>query len=315
VAPPLLEPGRSIHLLSPAKINLALAVAQPITEGPGAGMHPIASWMTTLAFCDDLHITRPEMDGRDVAFSREPADDAPRSFAIDWPLEKDLAYRAWRLMEQQLGRPVPWNVRLRKRIPPGAGLGGGSANAGTVLIALDRLLALDLPQARLVEMAASLGSDVAFFVAALRGAPACLVTGLGEQLEPLPLPRPVHLALILPDFGCPTGAVYRAFDDALDSEPDTPRPAADVARIRQLASALHLPAAAPFNDLQVPALTVEPRLAALKGEVDRLLGRPSFVTGSGSTLVAIADDAPAARNAAARLRDQLGVAAVATRTV
>src|SRR5690606_37624862 len=131
---------------------------------------------------------------------------------IDWPLTADLAYRAHRAVEQATGRTLPVAVTLRKRIPAGAGLGGGSADAAGMIVALDRLFDLDLSPPTRQQLAAALGSDVVFALEALHGQASCLVAGVGDTLTPLPQEKPLHVALALPNFGCATGPVYRAFD-------------------------------------------------------------------------------------------------------
>lgn len=314
----------SVTLQAHAKVNLALAVAAPLPAGhPRAGMHPIASWMAPLDLADDLTISALPPGSASVfdlawhadaapALSSAPAahsaaHPAPAPLTIDWPLEKDLAFRAHAALSAHVGRPLPVAVTLRKRIPAGGGLGGGSADAAAMLRGLDHLFHLALPEATLHALAAALGSDIPFFIDASRPpapAPAptlpprpALVSGLGERVQRLPARgERVAITLVFPPFGCPTGAVYRAFDDAPPS-----RFREDEAA--RLAAAPHPPTDDDvFNDLAPAAERAEPRLAALRRELSGALGRPVHVSGSGSTLFALGHNAPASAGDAAFLR-------------
>jgi 4-diphosphocytidyl-2-C-methyl-D-erythritol kinase len=141
-------------------------------------------------------------------------------------------------------------VRLVKRIPPGAGLGGGSADAAAVL----RWAGSDDRDA-----AVALGSDVPF--CAIGGQ--ARVSGVGEVVVPLPF-EDRSFALLMPPFGVETAAVYRAYD--------------------RLASEGRLPEAGTVaNELEAPALVVEPRLAGWRDLLEEATGRPARLAGSGST--------------------------------
>lgn len=182
----------------------------------------------------------------------------------------------------------PCEVRVLKRIPVGGGLGGGSADAGAALLGLDALFDLGLSQADLSGAAAALGSDVAFFLDRESPPRPALVTGLGERVE-----RQARLAgdlvLIMPAMGCPTGAVYRAYDAAPRAlrEDDVRRMIARAEREGGRADPGVL-----FNDLAGPALAVAPALAAVRSACAGALGGPVHVSGSGSTLFALAPDGP-----------------------
>lgn len=287
-------------LSCPAKVNLALSVGPPQADG----LHPIASWFIALNFGDTLTLTAAEATRYDLAF----AEDAPRPQAVDWPLEKDLAVRAHRLLESHAGRALPLQLTLRKRVPTGAGLGGGSSDAAAVLVGVDRMYGLGLSAAELAELASQLGSDVPFFVAVQRGVASAVVTGTGGSVEAVPLAAAVHLTLLLPAVSCPTGPVYRQLD-AMRPQAGPP----DVARIRAMAGEAVAPEV-PFNDLGAAALAVAPGLGQLQRDAAALLGRPVHVSGSGSTLYVVAWDAAEARDLATRARRWLEVPAVAVRS-
>lgn len=267
----------AIHARAHAKINLALAVGPALPQGgTHAGYHPIASWMHAIDLHDEITLTRAAETGYDMAW----VDGTP----IDWTLDADLCVRAHRAIETLSGRTLPIHVRVRKSIPAGGGLGGGSADAGVVLLALRELFALQLDDGALAACAHALGTDIPFFVDpdAWRMCQAprpALVSGLGDRIERTER-RSGPLTLICPPFGCPTGAVYRAFDAE-------PTQACDETRVRALAAGPIDPHAL-FNDLTGPAERVEPRLLVLRTRLADALGVPVHVSGSGSTLFCVA---------------------------
>ncbi|MBL8990350.1 MAG: hypothetical protein JNJ48_02085 [Phycisphaerae bacterium] len=289
-----------LHTRAHAKINLALSVGP---ASPPQGYHPIASWFCCIDLCDELSLRRlPE--GAPSVHAIGWAADAPRPSPIDWPAERDLAVRAHRALEAHAGRPLPLELKLDKRIPVGGGLGGGSSDGAAMLGAVDRLFDLRLGVPTLARLGASLGSDVPFFLddGGGLGAPArpALVEGFGERLERLSPPAPGGWAvLVIPPFGCPTGPVYRAYDAAPTR--------LDAQRIRDLIGRSR---GAPvdrsaelFNDLAEPAARVEPRLAELQRRLRLGLDLPVHVTGSGSTLFALAASGRDAADLARRATD------------
>ena len=267
-----------------AKINLALAVGPPLPPGsPHAGYHPIASWMHAIDLADDLTVAHAPDSKPVTTFDIAWHDGAP----VDWPIESDLTARAHRALEQHAARPLPTAVTLRKRIPAGGGLGGGSSDAAALLLALRDLHNLDITTAQLAALAHTIGTDIPYFIDDDQPPRPALVTGLGDRIERLPRSA-ASLTLILPPFGCPTCAVYRAFDAA-------PTHAGHEPRVRSLATR-PIDTRLLFNDLADAALRAEPRLAELHAALARELGTPVHVSGSGSTLFCFA---PAARVRAA----------------
>jgi 4-diphosphocytidyl-2-C-methyl-D-erythritol kinase len=136
------------------------------------------------------------------------------------PSEKNLVYLAVELFRSTTGFSANLAVELIKRIPPGSGLGGGSSDAAAALLALNSLTfpslneKVPLSREALIGLAAQLGSDVPFFVQiAYPGeSPACLVTGRGEFLTPLPPPPPLGILLAFPGFASETGSAYALLD-------------------------------------------------------------------------------------------------------
>lgn len=280
--PPVPFIERPVH----AKVNLALAVGPPIPPGePHAGHHPICSWMACLDLCDRLRIERLA-DGRASEFDIAWDDARP----VEWRPETDLAVRAHALLEAHAGRALPVRLALRKSIPAGGGLGGGSADAASTLLVLRDLFHLDLAAPALAALASRLGSDVAFFLDDESPPRPAIVSGLGDRIERLARAS-AELILVCPPFGCPTGAVYRAYDDSAAPLRET--------EVRRLAGAGAPDASSLFNDLTRPAERVEPRLAALRARLTSALGVPVHMSGSGSTLFVLGGAALARPAAAA----------------
>lgn len=300
-----MPPLQSLLIRAHAKINLALAVGPP---APPRGYHPIASWFTCIGLHDELLLSRASTG--ESSWTIEWAPDAPRQSPIDWPIAKDLAVRAHRLLELVADRSLPLLATLTKRSPVGAGLGGGSADAAAAFVGISELFGLGVSREKLRELSTSLGSDIAFFIDDVPlGQPArpAIVTGFGERIERLS-PGYGWVALFFPPFGCATGPVYQAFDLASPG----PLREADIRSLTRTAAA-DLSNAPLFNDLAAPACAVEPRLAAMLARLRKGLGVPVHVTGSGSTMFAPArDEADALRLAADARRLCREVAAIAT---
>lgn len=280
-----------------AKLNLALSVG-----GPGAdGMHPIASWMASVDLFDDLELVRLPV-GYPSRYAINWHEDARRRSDIDWSVSKDLAVLAHDALERHVGRALAVQARIEKRIPVGGGLGGGSADAAMMLHALNRLFDLGLDTETLAEVGGPLGSDVAFQV---HGG-AAIVAGLGEQVELHAPPADLHAVLVLPETACPTGPVYRRFDELRpDARVDEPR-------VRDLPGST-LSADAPFNDLAVAAFDLHPALLEDLERVRSVVEGPVHLSGSGSTLFAICDASLHADLLAAAITERTGIPAIPVR--
>lgn len=299
--------GRVIHC--PAKLNLTLAVGPPRPDG----LHPIASVMVATDFADALYVNPigdgPSRFAREWDLARFDLEDMARGAMIqpiDWPIEKDLIYQAHALLEKEAGHSLPIECGLDKRIPSGAGLGGGSSDAAGMLIALREVFDLAVSDDRLIELARQLGADVAFLVHALLGRPAAVVSGIGEIVEPLAMLPAFDAVLVFPDGTCPTGEVYSAFDAVQGAGRST----------RELDALLEawrtgdvFPT--PMNDLLDAAVGVCPGIGTA---VDSLaaLGHTAHLTGSGSALFVLAEDPAQAERIAGDAREA-GLVACPTR--
>lgn len=177
---------------APAKINLALHVVGRRPDG----YHLIETVFRLVDFADTLTFT-VRADGA-LTRSRGPVGVAP---------DDDLALRAARLLRRESGVAAGVDIAIDKRVPLGGGLGGGSSDAATTLLALNRLWRLDLTRAALQQLAVRLGADVPFFVFGRNA----LGKGIGEQLTALDLP-PAWYLILLPGVAVPTADVFKAHD-------------------------------------------------------------------------------------------------------
>jgi 4-diphosphocytidyl-2-C-methyl-D-erythritol kinase len=180
---------RALHdLPAPAKLNLFLHV----TGRRADGYHLLESVFVLIDWCDTLHFERRD-DGRLCR----------HDLGAPLPAE-DLCLRAARALQAAGG--VAWgaDIWIDKRVPSGAGMGGGSSDAATVLLALNRLWGLRWPRARLLEIAATLGADVPFFV---HGHDA-LAQGVGEKLTAVALPGPRAYAVVKPPGSIATADIF-----------------------------------------------------------------------------------------------------------
>lgn len=275
-----------ITLACPAKLNLTLAVAPPRADG----LHPIASVMVALRFSDTL--TLNALTNGPSTFTRRLASDAPRPQPIDWPIESDLAFRAHALMQAEAGHALPIDCTLDKRIPAGAGLGGGSSDAAGMLVGLRELFGLaTITDDRLLALGRSLGADVCFLVHAMLGRRAALATGIGEQIQAIDHLPAFEAVLIFPRGACPTGAVYKAFDAGL--------PNASTSDLTACAASwlTHAGLPEPHNDLQAAAESVCPAIGDARSTL-QALGLAPRLTGSGSALFVLAENPSIARQIA-----------------
>jgi len=173
---------------APAKLNLFLHV----TGRRADGYHTLESLFVLIDLADTVEV----VDRPDAAIAR--AVDVPGVRERD-----DLSLRAAHALRDATDERRGVTIRLAKRIPQGAGLGGGSSDAASVLLGLNRLWSLHLPRAELMRIGAGLGADVPFFL----GGEAALARGIGEALTPMSVPA-LWVALAMPRVHVPTAAIF-----------------------------------------------------------------------------------------------------------
>jgi len=250
-----------------AKVNLALAVYPPTADG----YHPLSGIFQSVSLADTVTIDGASEDTVTVSNQEAPSDTT------------NLAFEAVDAVRRAARVSAPVLVDIKKRIPSGAGLGGGSADAAAALGLMARRYAIDMETA--LEIAESLGSDVPFSY--MGGS--CLVEGRGERLTPIEPIEELALAIVVPPFSLPTPQVFRRWDElggpTGDALPDTDLPPA-------LRSGLPM-----RNDLYPAAASLDPRVAAWRDELAFRWGTGVAMTGSGPALFAFFATIDEARSA------------------
>jgi 4-diphosphocytidyl-2-C-methyl-D-erythritol kinase len=183
---------------APCKINLHLSVGKKRDDG----FHSIESIFATLAFSDTLRFQISGLEGEIRLFTNW---ETPVEEILD---EKNLIIRAISLFREQTGFKKGLIVRLDKRIPLGAGLGGGSSDAAATLLALNLFSGAALPMSYLAIMATALGSDTPFFLTC----GTAFVIGRGETVEPVKSPERLWVVLAKPPFASDTASAYMLLD-------------------------------------------------------------------------------------------------------
>jgi 4-diphosphocytidyl-2-C-methyl-D-erythritol kinase len=181
-------------------------------------------------------------------------------------------------------------VHIAKRIPSGAGLGGGSSDAATALAVLNRRFGTPLDRCGLMRLGARIGADVPFF---LYGRPA-LAQGIGDRLSPYGGLTPLALLLVFPGRPLATAAVYKNLRFGLTKKEKLNKDSTFRDRIFKPERDL-------FNDLEPPAMAMEPEIAVVKTALLRHGARGALMSGSGSSVFGIFKDPTAARRAKHRL--------------
>ena len=256
-----------------AKVNLTLAVGEKRLDG----YHEVVSVMQRVSLCDTLTAEQTR-EGITLTCS-DPA--LPSG-------EENLAHRAASLFFRETGIAGGAALTLEKRIPSQAGLGGGSSDAASVLLALRKLYAPALPDTELETMAAALGSDVPFFI---RGGTQ-LATGRGEVLSPLPPLTDGWFVIVKPTESFSTAAMYRRLDNL---------PPACTPPLPPLQGGLPALAAGLFNRFEA-AIPAGSAVWDIKAQLAAYGALASLLSGSGSAVFGLFDTETAARAAIEALR-------------
>ena len=248
---------------APAKLNLFLHVTGRRLDG----YHLLQSVFMLIDWCDTLHFER-RTDGQ---ISRTDLGDASANGIEALPAE-DLAVRAARALQKACGTTLGVHISLEKRIPSQAGMGGGSSDAASCLLALQRLWGVYLPPEKLSALALSLGADVPFFLCGSHA----WVEGIGEKITPIALPAAQFL-VVKPSTGLATENIFSA--PSLKRDTHTARIAVFAAQAEDQIYKFGQ------NDLQPVAQTLCPQISQSLDwlKTHRLEGR---MTGSGSAVFA-----------------------------
>jgi len=245
---------------APAKVNLTLRVLGKMDDG----FHALDSLMVPLDLADTL--TFEKSDGYELVC------DTP-GVPVD---ETNLVTKAVRIFQKRTGKPCAWKVTLVKRVPHGAGLGGGSSDAATAFLALNELEDAGVSEGELSSWSAEIGSDIPFFIYQK----CCVISGRGEVVKPIDLQGypgllGAELLLLKPEFGVDTPDAFKRWAGA---EP--------------LFGVDYLPQRVPWgemvNDLEVPVFQKHRFLAEMKVWLrDQPEVSAAMMSGSGSTMMAV----------------------------
>jgi 4-diphosphocytidyl-2-C-methyl-D-erythritol kinase len=261
-----------MQILAPAKINLSLRILGRRPDG----FHEIETLMAPISLFDEITIAPNESGIRFQCNEAAITDD-------------NLVVRAAELFFEKLKTKPAVAVTLEKKIPYGAGLGGGSSDAATTLLGLNKFFEADLTQEQMVELAAKIGSDVPFFI--YESAATC--RGRGELVSPTKINIPLSLLLLKPEFSVPTPWAYSHWKDSREI-PNISYSAQEFKGVQFT------------NDLERPVFEKFVFLAQVKSW---LLAQSevgvALMSGSGSTVFAVLKNAADSEKLALRARTEL----------
>ena len=275
------------RLSAPAKVNLRLDI---VGRDPASGHHHLEMVLAPVTLADEMMVE--ESDRLTVV-----TENCPEPI----PQERNIVHRIVRAVEAEIGHELPpLAVTIRKEIPTGGGMGGGSSDGATILRYLDERYALCLGMERMTRIAARVGSDIPFF---LHRSPA-VVSGFGDRVAPFRMAAfPFSLLLVHPGFPVDTKAAYALWDrKMLTKRAPTGTNTARVSAFRSLAEWRDFMR----NDFEAPLFEEYPALAALARRLAEEGADRSLMTGSGSTVVGFFADAERRERASGRLREEYG---------
>jgi 4-diphosphocytidyl-2-C-methyl-D-erythritol kinase len=264
---------QEVRLRAFAKVNYALDVLGL----RGDGYHGIRTVMQSISLADEVEL-RGGAGGFDLWLEPEGVEIGPQ--------ERNTAYLAWEALRRRTGEELPAGVMLRKRIPAGAGLGGGSADAAAVLVGLNELFGLGLRADELRGIGTGVGADVPFCIS---GGTA-LGEGVGEILTPLPAPPAHRIVVAKPLSSADTGKIYRAYDETRTESTQSVAPVVSAlcsGSLPDLASAIG-------NDLTPVTASCVTEVAVLERTLLASGAIGTSMSGSGTAVYGIFDDEGAA---------------------
>ncbi len=282
-----------MKIRAPAKINLSLRVVGKRRDG----YHLLDTIMVPVSLYDEIEISRPTARGR-----------RGLQVTCDHPLvpsgKRNLVYRAAVLLLGARANKVPLHIRIRKKIPVGAGLGGGSSDAAATLLALNRILHLKKSRRQLLSLAVLLGADAPFFIS---GRPA-RARGIGERLKPLGHAPRWWSVILYPGFPVSTRWAYKALSFKLTKAIGNTSLNRFKWRREELSRWL-------VNDLEQVVLRRYPRIAHLKERLIQEGAAGALMSGSGSSVFGIFFSGDAAKKAFLRLSKEDGIQAYLAHTL
>jgi 4-diphosphocytidyl-2-C-methyl-D-erythritol kinase len=282
-----------VKIRAPAKINLNLRVVGKRADG----YHLLDTLMIPVSLYDEIEICRRH-------FRKKPQDTSAELVKVtcNHPLvpqgEKNIAYRAARQLLEQARLKQPLRIHIRKTIPVGAGLGGGSSDAAAVLVGLNKMLRLGWPVRKLLRLALPLGADVPFFI---RSKPA-RARGIGDKLCLLPKVSRRWLVILYPGYPVSTAWVYGNLPSKLTKHSVNTSIASPLKNLDELGRLL-------VNDLEQVTLKRYPEIGRLKRKLSLAGAAGALMAGSGSSVFGIFSSKRKAEKALRRLRKEEDVQA------
>ncbi len=282
-AHPAFHAGRdAVVIAAPAKLNLFLEILRKRPDN----YHDLESLMVAIDLFDTLETRAAAPDEITLRCEPDTLSTGP----------DNLVHKAATALREFAARPeLGASIRLVKRIPTQAGLGGGSSDAAAALVGLNQIWKLGLTRDELVGIAASIGSDVAFFLTL----PVAWCTGRGEVTTPEPTPggSGLYFVLVFPPVGVSTAEVYKRL-----TVPKEPLAGFAVRTAFQSGDATAL-GLAMFNRLEEPAFALEPIVGRIRKRLGQLNPAGAMMSGSGSTVFAPCRDSYEAQRVASAFKD------------
>lgn len=305
----LIRQGSRVCINTPAKLNLFLELHRRREDG----FHDLETLMVPIDLFDSLameSINQPADSESAVRVECRWADGLTANQCAALPSEHDnIVTRVLHRLRDAAGVPAGASVRLTKRIPAQAGMGGGSSDAAAALVAANEVWQLHWSLEQLAEIGAEVGSDVPFFLFDTNKARSPLVrcTGRGEIMASSPMTGRFHCVVVKPDFGLSTPDVFgQVF------VPDEPK-SSEPLRVSLANNDLRTLAQGMFNRLQQAAAKLTPWIDEIANQMSRLSVWAHQLSGSGTSYFAICRNQRQAWQVAARLRaTRLGRVIVAT---
>ena len=279
-----------MEILAPAKLNLFLELINRRSDG----FHELETVMAPIDLYDRILMRRRTDD--QIKLTRAEAITSSQSHLFEVPLDQtNLIWKALNLLKAHSDKTLGVDVQVQKGIPSQAGMGGGSSDAASTLLAANRMFALNLSRDTLIELASQLGSDVAFFI----DQQPARCTGRGEIIEPLRNFPPLNLVVTMPPGGLSTAAVFK--NSSLPSTHHTSQPLIKGLRQRKLQQICR----GMWNRLQSAAEAMSPWVSRLKNEFSNLPCMGHQMTGSGTAYFGVFPNASTARRSEMLLKNRL----------
>jgi 4-diphosphocytidyl-2-C-methyl-D-erythritol kinase len=258
-----------LRVLAPAKINLTLLIVGKRPDG----YHDLESIMAKIDYCDQL----------DFAWGTKPGIELVCEGPFWVPDGADnLVWKAAKRLLDTADKELSVKITLTKNIPAGTGLGSGSSDAAATLMGLNRFAKLDFSMRDLHNIAASIGSDVNFFL----DGPLAFCTGRGEKIHPIPALYPFSALLIVPSVNTSTKKVYENYSH----QPKRYRALADEINAHCEKNRVDFAARICANMLEESCFRLHPELAAIKNAAAKLIGKDVCLSGSGSAMFCLLEN-------------------------